>query len=132
MALMKENSNWFSRKVIEKQRENISFHMQMGFRNWCTQSAKTHWVQLRLTVCRHLAELGLPAASPSGKLSDSNSTAARLHVATGNHVMSSHGKKSAQTCQLSSVKSKAHSSLSSSRPYTSRAPKLLPVARPLH
>lgn len=46
MALMKENINWFQQNghtCVTKQRENISFYMQMDFKTQCKKPARIHW-----------------------------------------------------------------------------------------
>lgn len=89
--------------------------------NWFQQEDHTEAERTYPSPCRWISELGaksqeghigfirgrnvygrwagpaLPAAFPSGKLSDTNPTAARLHVTTGNHVMSSCRKSGTNT-----------------------------------
>ena len=45
MALMKENINWFQQNghtSVTKQRENVSFYMQMDFKTRCREPARIH------------------------------------------------------------------------------------------
>lgn len=131
MALMKENINWLQQNghtSVTKQRENVSFYMQMDFQNSVQRASKIHWCTAEAEMS---AGTGLSLVHllifPSGKHSYTNLTAARLHAATGSHVRSSCTKICTQTSQVSSVKSKAQF-LSSYRLYTSQAPTLPPAA----
>lgn len=93
MALMKENINWLQQNghtSVTKQRENVSFYLQMDFKTRCREPARIHWCTAEAEMS---AGTGLSLVHllifPSGKLSYTNLTAARLHVATGSHVRSS-------------------------------------------
>lgn len=130
MAIIKENINWFQQKG-HREAEKRHFLLNADrFQNLVQRVGTLGAVEAEMSegiwlslVCLLLFSVGswaIPAALQPDYM-----------LLLG--IMLCHlAEKSVQTCQLSSVKSKAHFSLSSSRLYTSQFPKLLCVAYSLH
>lgn len=96
MALM-QNMNWFQQEDHTEAERTYPSPCR-----WISElGAKSQEGHIGFIRGRHVygrwAGPALPAAFPSGKLSDTNPTAARLHVTTGNHVMSSCRKSGTNT-----------------------------------
>ena len=109
MALMKENINWFQQNghtSVTRQRENVSFYMQMDFKTQCREPARIHWCTAEAEMS---AGTGLSLVHllffPVESWAIPTSLQPDYMLLLG--VMLSHlAQKSAQTSQVSSVKIK--------------------------
>lgn len=132
MALMKENINWLQQKGhTEAEREHFLLHtdefqnlVQRASRDTLGAAAAGMSAGIWLSLARLLLFPVGTWATPTALQPDYM----LLLGITLCHLV----EKSAQTRQLSSVKSKAHSSLSSSWLYTPQAPKMLLLAHSPH